>query len=142
MRVVAVEALRICGGAPGGNKEIEDAIPNVRLLEFMEDSRSTAAVKARVAGLLRIVDIVVAGLEDITNAGTGEEGLCVKKSVNFLFLSLKELFAGILEVAGASRMVDNEPARARLAPVENQTRDVTTRNALMYVTKGYCEVIY
>jgi len=130
LRVVAVEALRTCGGAPGGNKEIEEANPNVRLLEFMEDSRSTAAVEARVAGLLRVVDIVVAGLEDVANAGTGEEGLCAKKSVNFLFLSLKELFAGILEVAGASRMVDNVPARARHAPVENQTRDVTTRNAV------------
>jgi hypothetical protein len=115
LRVAVVEALRIWG-APGRNKKIGEANANECLLEFMEGSRSMAVVEARVAGLLRIVDIVVpAGLVDVANAGTDADGLCAKKSVNFLFLSLKELFAGILEVAkSASRTVDNELARGAL----------------------------
>ena len=58
-----------------------------------------AAVEVRVAGLLRMVDMVVPVRPvDAADAGT-DVGLCAKKSVNFLFLSLRELFAGILEVA-------------------------------------------
>lgn len=117
LRVAVVGAL-IWGGAPGGNKEIGEASANECLLEFIEGSRSMAAVKVRVAGLLRIVDMVVpAGPLDDANAGTDADcdGLCAKKSVNFLFLSLKELFAGILEVVkSASRTVDNELARGAL----------------------------
>lgn len=58
------------------------------------------AFEARDAGLLRIVDtVVVVPVEDVDNAGTDTEGFWAKKSVNFLFLALKELLAGIL-VAG------------------------------------------
>lgn len=100
LRVDVVEAMRVWGGAPGGNEEIEEVNLNVCLLEPMVYSRSSAAAEARVAGLLRVVGMVVAvGVEDVADGGTDTEAICVKKSVNFLlFLSLREVFARILKV--------------------------------------------
>lgn len=99
LRVDVVEVLRIWGGAPEENEVIGEVSANASSLAFIENSRSMAAVEARVAALMLLRVVVGARVEVVANGGTDAEGLCAKKSVNFLFLSLRERFAGILGVA-------------------------------------------
>lgn len=76
LRVAIVEELRIWEAAPIGNEQIEQASAHVCLLEFTaKGSQSMVDFEARVAGLLRVVVVVVpVGLEDIADAAVGTEG--------------------------------------------------------------------
>ena len=98
LRVVIPDVLRISEGTPRGNKPMEKVRTDAGSLEFTGDSQSMAAFGARTVGLLRVVgdgagDSEPSGLEDVAGTRADVEDLGVKKSVSFLFFSLKALFA-------------------------------------------------